>query len=48
MAARPRPNTKVVYMESPGSLTFEVQDVSIHAADLEARFARLAAAAALP
>ena len=27
-----RPNTKVVYVESPGSLTFEVQDVPAIAA----------------
>src|ERR1700751_6416825 len=28
-----RPNTKVVYVESPGSLTFEVQDVLAIGAD---------------
>jgi cystathionine beta-lyase len=32
IAALMRPNTKLVYMESPGSLTFEVQDVPAIAA----------------
>jgi cystathionine beta-lyase len=32
-----RPNTKVVFMESPGSLTFEVQDVPVIAAVARAR-----------
>jgi cysteine-S-conjugate beta-lyase len=32
-----RPNTKVVFMESPGSLTFEVQDVPAIAAAARAR-----------
>src|SRR5690349_4106681 len=36
-----RPNTKVVYTESPGSLTFEVQDVPAIAAAAHARGAKV-------
>ena len=36
-----RPNTRVVFAESPGSLTFEVQDVPALAAAAHARGARL-------
>jgi cystathionine beta-lyase len=36
-----RPNTKLVFVESPGSLTFEVQDVSAIAAVAHARGARV-------
>ena len=36
-----RPNTKVVFVESPGSLTFEVQDVPAIAAVAHARGARV-------
>ena len=37
IAALIRPNTRVVYLESPGSLTFEVQDVAAIAAAAHAR-----------
>ncbi|TCH97094.1 cystathionine beta-lyase [Roseococcus sp. SYP-B2431] len=37
MAALIRPNTKVVYLESPGSHTFEVQDVPVLARAAHAR-----------
>ncbi|WP_293778892.1 cystathionine beta-lyase [Sphingosinicella sp.] len=37
IAALIRPNTRVIYLESPGSLTFEVQDVSAIAALARAR-----------
>ena len=37
VAALIRPNTRVVYLESPGSLTFEVQDVPAIAAAARAR-----------
>ena len=36
-----RPNTRVVYLESPGSLTFEVQDVPAIAAEARARGAKV-------
>ncbi len=36
-----RPNTKVVYAESPGSLTFEVQDVPAIAAVAHAAGAKV-------
>ena len=36
-----RPNTKVVYVESPGSLTFEVQDVPAIAAVAHAHGAKV-------
>jgi cysteine-S-conjugate beta-lyase len=41
MAALMRPNTKVVYAESPGSHTFEVQDVPALARAAHARGAKL-------
>ena len=41
MAALMRPNTKVVYAESPGSHTFEVQDVPALARAAQARGAKL-------
>ena len=37
IAALIRPNTKIVYLESPGSLTFEVQDVPAIVAVAKAR-----------
>lgn len=37
IAALMRDNTKVVYLESPGSLTFEVQDISAIAAEAKKR-----------
>ncbi len=37
IAALIRPNTRVVFVESPGSLTFEVQDVPAIAAEAKAR-----------
>ena len=36
-----QPNTRVVYLESPGSLTFEVQDVPAIAAEARARGAKV-------
>ena len=36
-----RPNTRVVYLESPGSLTFEVQDVPAIATEARARGAKV-------
>jgi cysteine-S-conjugate beta-lyase len=41
IASLMRPNTRVVYLESPGSLTFEVQDVPAIAAAAKERCVRL-------
>jgi cystathionine beta-lyase len=41
IASLMRPNTRVVYLESPGSLTFEVQDVPALAAAAHAHGARV-------